>query len=158
MSNKFKYNPFRIPSSLTTAQEHRAATSAGTPISREQLCGCCLLPVNQSSLPINFDVCALSDFGNQYRSLYDYTKIVGIILVLILFDSGISQFQDTIILAEQNISVNNLNWSSLSPSYPHSKFWLYSCLSFVALTIFLLVARIIQTYRLNNMFGSKQGL
>lgn len=54
MQEKAKYNPHRIPYNAALPTEHRMATSSGKPTSDEQRCSCCLLPIMQSPLPINF--------------------------------------------------------------------------------------------------------
>lgn len=77
---------------------------------------------------------------------------MGIILLIVLFDSGIPQFQDIMMSFTSVSQLLGNNWSGLSPAYDHNKFIIYSTLSFVTLVFLLFAVRLLQTYRFT---GSK---
>ena len=52
------------------------------------------MPIKLNQLPINFDMQEIKELGAEYQGIYFYAKIMAIILMVVLFDSGIPQFHD----------------------------------------------------------------
>lgn len=109
------------------------------------------MPIKLDQLAINFSLDDPKHLGGHYRGLYEYCKIMGIILLIVLFDSGIPQFQDILMSITDMSQLLSNNWSSLSPTYTYSRFIIYSTLSFVTLTFLLFAVRLLQTHRSSQL-------
>lgn len=139
------FKSHRIPSSQLAAQHHRQATLFATQQAEDYSCPCCLLPIKDAPLPINFDPAALDVFGKQYAEFFRSCKALLAAMAIFALTVGMPLLHDSLVVQNPNNIAGGgfeCHLSPLQEGFPQSKFIFMSLLSFVILFGILLALRV----------------